>query len=203
VTNIVKTLDEMYSGQIVMKQFCDKYGLEWSSWPPDAFESVQRRHEELVAEVRQHITPDVPDGAFFPLGIKSQLLLTGEKVIVDEEALAEMQEHAVGKAERKWQERQREQEAMVLAGAGALFRCPSYIYFVHAGRGAAQPPLLQAGGGTSPSLLGALCRGGALGLSTRSVFACRCPRCTTAFAHGQGREREQSGGVCRPIRGGG
>lgn len=67
-----------------------------------------------------HITPDVPDGAFFPLGIKSQLLLTGEKVVVDEEALAEMQEHAIAKAERAWQARQRE-EAMALAGAGA--RC--------------------------------------------------------------------------------
>jgi hypothetical protein len=60
----------------------------------------------------------VPDGAFFPLGIKSQLLLTGEKVAVDEAALAEMQEAAIAKAERAWQERQRE-EAVAMAGAGA------------------------------------------------------------------------------------
>ena len=81
----------MYAGQIVMKQYCDQYGLQWNAWPPAAFESVQHRHEALVAAVRMHITPDVPDGAFFPLGIKSQLLLTGERVAVDEDALAEMQ----------------------------------------------------------------------------------------------------------------
>lgn len=49
---IVKTLDTMYAGQIVMKQYCDSYGHAWSAWPPDAFEAVQRRHEELVSEVR-------------------------------------------------------------------------------------------------------------------------------------------------------
>jgi hypothetical protein len=79
---------------------------------------------ELVVQVRLHITPDVPDGAFFPLGIKSQLLLTGEKVLVDEEALAEMQEHAIAKAERQWVERQREKEAVALAGAGAPLKAP-------------------------------------------------------------------------------
>jgi hypothetical protein len=52
ISTIVKVLDDMYAGQMVMKQCCDSFGYEWSKWPPDAFESVQHRHEELVAQVR-------------------------------------------------------------------------------------------------------------------------------------------------------
>lgn len=131
---MVATLDAMYAGQCVMKQLADTHGLEWSSWPPAAFEAVQRRHEEVVAEVRLHITPDVPDGAFFPLGIKSQLLLTGERVAVDEAALAEMQEAAIAKAARQWAERQRERdEAMALAGAGARAHTHRLFAFTRGG----------------------------------------------------------------------
>jgi hypothetical protein len=118
ISPIVKLLDKMYAGQIVMKQYCDAYGLDWTKWHPDIFESVQRRHETLVAEVRQLLTLDVPEGAFFPLGIKSQVLLTGEAVVMDPEALAEVQEHAIAKAEARWAEKQRQKE-MDLAGEGA------------------------------------------------------------------------------------
>lgn len=51
----MRTLDDMYAGQIVMKQYCDTYGMQWNAWPPEVFESVQRRHESLVAEVLPHL----------------------------------------------------------------------------------------------------------------------------------------------------
>lgn len=117
VAPIIRVLDKMYAGQMVMKQYCDAYGLDWSKWHPEVFESVQRRHESLVAEVRQVLTLDVPEGAFFPLGIKSQILLTGEGVAVDAEAQALVQEAAIAKAEAKFAEKQRLKE-MELAGEG-------------------------------------------------------------------------------------
>jgi hypothetical protein len=118
VAPLVRVIDSMYAGQIVMKQYADAYGLDWSKWHPDVFESVQRRHEALIADIEQHIAPNVPEGAFFPLGIKSQVLLTGEPVVVDPEALKEVKEHAVAKAEAAWLEAQRAKEAE-LAGHGA------------------------------------------------------------------------------------
>ena len=118
VAPIIRVLDKMYAGQMVMKQYCDSYGLDWSKWHPEVFESVQRRHENLVAEVRQVLTLEVPEGAFFPLGIKSQILLTGEAVAVDAEAQALVQEAAISKAEARFAEKQRLKE-MELAGEGA------------------------------------------------------------------------------------
>jgi hypothetical protein len=118
VAPIVRLLDRMYAGQMVMKQYCDSYGLDWTKWHPEVFESVQRRHESLVADVKQILTLEVPEGAFFPLGIKSQILLTGESVVVDPEAEALVQEHAIAKAEARFQEKQRQRE-MELAGQGA------------------------------------------------------------------------------------
>jgi hypothetical protein len=126
---LVRVIDSMYAGQIVMKQYADAYGLDWTKWHPDVFESVQRRHEALIADIEQHVAPNVPEGAFFPLGIKSQVLLTGQPVIVDAEALAEVKEHAVAKAEAAWAAAQREKEAE-LAGHGA-HSCLS-LYFSHA-----------------------------------------------------------------------
>jgi hypothetical protein len=120
VAPIIRVLDKMYAGQMVMKQYCDSFGLDWSKWHPDVFESVQRRHENLVAEVRQVLTLEVPEGAFFPLGIKSQILLTGEAVAVDAEAQALVQEAAIAKAEARFAEKQRLRE-MELAGEGAVY----------------------------------------------------------------------------------
>lgn len=117
VAPIIRLLDRMYAGQIVMKQYCDAYGLDWSKWHPDVFQSVQRRHEALVADVQQALTFSIPEGAFFPLGIKSQILLTGEAAVVDPEALAQVQEHAIAKAEARFAEKRRQKE-LALVGEG-------------------------------------------------------------------------------------
>lgn len=131
VAPIIRVLDKMYAGQMVMKQYCDAFGLDWSKWHPEVFESVQRRHESVVAEVRQVLTLEVPEGAFFPLGIKSQILLTGEAVAVDAEAQALVQEHAISKAEARFAEKQRLKE-MELAGEGVykILRCSVLSCFV-------------------------------------------------------------------------
>lgn len=124
VAPIIRVLDKMYAGQIVMKQYCDAYGLDWAKWHPDVFQSVQRRHEALVADVQQALTLNIPEGAFFPLGIKSQILLTGEAAVVDPEALAQVQEHAIAKAEARFAEKRRQKE-LELVGEGA--RLPRLI----------------------------------------------------------------------------
>ena len=115
---IIKILDDMYAGQIVMKQYCDHYGLDWTKWDSDLLESVQQRHATLVAAVQRHITANIPEGAFFPMGIKSQILLTNEPIALDANALAEMEEHAIAKAEAEWYARQ--EELVQMAGHGAL-----------------------------------------------------------------------------------
>lgn len=120
---ILRLLDRMYAGQIVMKQYCDAYGLDWSKWHPDVFQSVQRRHEALVADVQQALTLSIPEGAFFPLGIKSQILLTGEAAVVDPEALAQVQEHAIAKAEARFAEKRRQKE-LELVGEGVYPESP-------------------------------------------------------------------------------
>eukprot|EP00892_Ulva_mutabilis_P007551 jgi/Ulvmu1/5168/UM021_0185.1 len=117
VTPIIRLLDRMYAGQIVMKQYCDAYGLDWSKWHPEIFHSVQRRHEALVADVQQALTLSIPEGAFFPLGIKSQILLTGEAAVVDPEALAQVQEYAIAKAEARFAEKQRQKELELVGEA--------------------------------------------------------------------------------------
>lgn len=53
VAPAVKVLDQMYAAQIVMKQYGDHYGLDWTKWDKDLLESVQRRHTALEA-VRAH-----------------------------------------------------------------------------------------------------------------------------------------------------
>lgn len=81
-----------------------------------------------MQDVHRHVTRDVPAGAFYPMGIKSQVLLTNEAVMVDPEAALEMEEHAIARAEADWYAKQNERAE--LAGHGTLLNFVNNCLFI-------------------------------------------------------------------------